>query len=162
MFLFRHKGTPMSKKGAVILLVLVFGAYVFLKFWGLRMPEVVIDIGGTLARVEVATTPDQQYRGLGGRDTLGDRDGMLFLFQESGTYGFVMRDMKFPIDIIWFHERTIVDIAPHIPTEEGVDESVLRRYYPRLPAELVLEVPAGWAEEHGLKIGDTMEIVRKL
>ena len=68
-----------------------------------------------------------------------------------------MRGMRFPIDIVWLSDGVVVDIAPSVPIEPGVPEADLRVYYPRLKANTVIELPAGWAEGHGLKIGDELK-----
>lgn len=115
-----------------------------------------IVLAGVRLQVLVANTPLTSYKGLGGRESLGDYDGMLFTFPESSRHGIVMRDMRFSIDVVWFSEGKVVDIAPSLPLELGVPEGDLRGYFPRGPADTVLELPAGWAAAHGLKIGDTL------
>ena len=108
--------------------------------------------------VYVADTLKNTYVGLGGRDDLGEKDGMMFLFDFPGRHGIVMRDMQFPIDIIWLYEGTVVDMVPAAPIEPGVPEYALTTYYPRTDATMVIELSAGWAAEHDLKIGDTLRI----
>ena len=49
---------------------------------------------------EVVTTQAAQERGLGGRATIPDNYGMLFVFPKADRYGFWMKDMLAPIDII--------------------------------------------------------------
>ena len=105
----------------------------------------------------VADTPARQTLGLGKRDSLAPYDGMIFILGVSDRYGFVMRGMRFPIDIVWLSDGVVVDIAPSVPIEPGVPEADLRVYYPRLKANTVIELPAGWAEGHGLKIGDELK-----
>ncbi|MDP2944440.1 MAG: DUF192 domain-containing protein, partial [bacterium] len=52
-------------------------------------------------KVEIASTLKQQYRGLSGRKSICADCGMLFNFSDSGVRSFVMRDMEFPLDIIF-------------------------------------------------------------
>lgn len=134
----------------VAMIVLQFTKY----HWG----EATIGLKDTSLRVLVAKNAYQQEKGLGGRDGFAPHDGMLFLFDFASRYGFVMRDMKFPIDIVWFNAGVVVDIAPNVLAEPGVPEERLRRYLPRAEANLVLELPAGWAAAHGLQIGDRLEL----
>ena len=46
--------------------------------------------------VELAVTPEQRARGLMGREHLGDREGMLFIYEVEGLHGFWMRGMVIP------------------------------------------------------------------
>ena len=51
--------------------------------------------------MEVADTTQARAKGLSGRSCIGQNEGMLFVFNQPGFYEFWMKDMKFPIDIIW-------------------------------------------------------------
>jgi len=148
------------KKSHVIFLVVFVVAFVGLKLWQYHWPEADIVVDGERLHVEVARTDYHKQKGLGGRSSMGDVDGMIFLFDLPGQHGIVMRDMEFPIDIVWVDHGAIVDIAPSVPVEPGVPEGQLRRYIPRIKANVVLELPAGWAEAHELEIGDRVEIAR--
>jgi uncharacterized membrane protein (UPF0127 family) len=72
----------------------------------------------------------------------------------------VMRDMNFPLDIIWLDGFTIVDMAPNLQPEKGRTEEDLTPYFARLPSTLVLEVPTGFITQNKLKIGDRIEIIK--
>ena len=85
---------------------------------------------------------------------------MLFLFDGSSRQAMLMRDTLFPLDIIWLDRGIVVDMAPNVQTEIGRSEKQLTRYYPRAPANMVLEVPAGWLAEHSLKIGDKLSLTK--
>lgn len=143
------------KRSHIIFLSIFFIAFATTFFWQrYHTPGAVIELKDQRLSVLVADTPERRYIGLGGRETLAPYDGMLFLFGNKGRHGFVMRNMSFPIDIVWFSDGVVVDIAPNVPLESGVDEAVLRRYYPRADANAVLELPSGWAAKYGLQIGD--------
>lgn len=101
----------------------------------------------------------EHKKGLGGRDTLAPYDGMLFLFGRPYRISIVMRDMRFPIDIVWLNQGEIVDIAQDVQLEPEVSEEQLIRYRPRADADMVLELPAGNAMVYGLKIGDIIRIL---
>ena len=60
-----------------------------------------VKIKDLVIHVDLAITPDEQSKGLSIKNTLNDSDGMLFPFDTPGDYSFWMKDMKFPIDIIW-------------------------------------------------------------
>lgn len=117
-----------------------------------RTAEVVI--AGKTLNVLVADTQVTQAKGLSGRKDLKPNEGMLFIFPVPGFYGFWMKDMEIPIDIIWFDaERKVVDVW-----ENATPDSYPRVYTPRAEAKYVLEVPAGFFAEHLMKTGDVLEL----
>ncbi len=114
-----------------------------------------VEIGGETIKVEIANDPAEMVKGLSGRDILDENRGMLFVYAEPGQTAFWMKDMKFPLDIIWIENGEIVDIAANLPPLAG---DYVSTYEPRVPASYVLEVNAGFAAEHGVKIGDKIDI----
>lgn len=117
-----------------------------------------LDIRGKRFTVELAVTPKEQERGLGYRKSLSPDHGMLFVYQSAQNYGFWMKGMEFPIDIIWIRDQTIVDITKNVPV---ATTSSLLTYSPKEPANKVFEVNAGTAERLGFQIGDTVTLVKK-
>ncbi len=107
--------------------------------------------------VELAVTPSEKERGLGYRDNLEAGHGMLFPYDRKDQYSFWMKGMRFPIDILWMDERTVVDITANVPVTISEPLPV---YQPKVPVDKVLELPAGTAQRAGIAIGDTMEILR--
>ncbi|MFA4831317.1 MAG: DUF192 domain-containing protein [Patescibacteria group bacterium] len=154
------KANSKLSKFNLIILALFAVSVVGLKIWQYHWSDAVVEIKGEQLRVLVAKTPYQQKKGLGKRDSLGEYQGMLFVFSLPGRIAMVMRDMKFPIDIVWLNGTKVIDIAPNVQTED-VPEEDLAVYYPRKAANLVLELPAGWAEEHDLRIGDVLTVVQE-
>ena len=138
----------------VLFIIALLGVQLYRFYW----PSATISMGGNELRVQIADNTYRQHKGLGGRDSLGDYDGMLFIFPSQAKYAFVMRDTRFPIDIIWLSSGQVVDIAPSVQPEPMASEADLKRYSPRKPANMVLETRAGWALEHGLKIGDQLQV----
>jgi uncharacterized membrane protein (UPF0127 family) len=117
----------------------------------------LVRIGALAVQAEVPEG-DALYRGLGGRDSLPDDRGMLFVFPNSGRHGIWMKDMLIPIDIIWISgEGQVVDIATAYP-EPGVPDNRLTVYRPDVPALYVLEVRAGLTAEKGVRLGDEAHI----
>lgn len=139
--------------GAVFVL-----AVIILQFTKFHWPDAQVTLKDVPLNVLVAKNAYQQEKGLGGRDSLAPYDGMLFPFSFPARYGFVMRDMTFPIDIVWLNAGVVVDIAPNVQPEPGVAEEQLRRYLPRAEANLVIELPAGWVQAHNLQIGDRLVV----
>lgn len=110
-------------------------------------------IGDTRITLEIAETPAQKSRGLGGREGLAENAGMLFVFEEDGLHGFWMKDMRFAIDIAWFDaDFCVVDIAQRV--SPGTYPAV---FVPDTPARYVIEMEAGFFGSHGIEKGDCFE-----
>lgn len=109
-----------------------------------------VEIAGRNVKVDLALTAGERARGLSGRIGLGENDGMLFVFDSEGIYPFWMKDMNFPIDIIWINKNLRVIYVKENATPASYPES----FSPGEKALYVLEVPAGFSEKNGLKLGD--------
>jgi uncharacterized membrane protein (UPF0127 family) len=116
-------------------------------------PQVIIGVQSY--PVLVARGYDDQFKGLGDRDGLGNYVGMYFDFYEKSQYGIVMRGMRFPLDVIWLDGSEVVHIEENLPLQPGVSEEGLKSYVNsgRL-ANAVLELQAGKVKELGIKLGD--------
>lgn len=98
---------------------------------------------------EVAVAGEDKARGLSGRKCLDSGRAMLFVYDEEATYCFWMKDMKFPIDIVWLDgDKKVVKIEA-----EASPKSYPATYCNEEPARYVLEVNAGHAAEFGWQIG---------
>ena len=114
----------------------------------------VITESGISIPVEVSDTPEKRSLGLGKRDMLQKNWGMLFVFQKRIPHHFWMKDMRFPIDIIWLDNQRIVELAENVaPPQEGESPKVME---PRLPSNFVLEIESGRARALGLKVGQKL------
>lgn len=117
-------------------------------------------INGTTVFAEVARSPEERERGLSGRTELGSENGMLFVFDDYAGHSFWMKQMKIPLDIIWIAGSRIVDIEENVPfPKPGTPENALPVYRPDVPANLVLEVEAGFAESNGIRIGSMVSFI---
>ena len=115
--------------------------------------------GGELGTVEVrvADTQQERFTGLSDTDSLAADEGMLFVHVREGDRAYVMRDMAFPIDIIFVGANgTITAVHEASVPPPGTEEADLTRYRGR--AELVLEVNRGWADRHGVGVGDRVRV----
>ncbi|OGE78685.1 hypothetical protein A3J19_00635 [Candidatus Daviesbacteria bacterium RIFCSPLOWO2_02_FULL_41_8] len=107
--------------------------------------------------VEVADTDTLRTRGLSGHVPLSEEEGMLFIFDRPDNYGFWMKDMNFPIDIVWMDESLkIVHIEKNISPETY--PKVLR---PTEKSLFVLEISAGQSDLLNIKVGDEVKFLRK-
>ena len=79
---------------------------------------------------------------------------MLFVFEKRIPHSFWMKNMRFPIDIIWLDNQRIVELAENVPPpQEGESPKVME---PRLPSNFVLELESGRARALGLNVGQKL------
>ena len=110
---------------------------------------------GEIIPVEVADTLKKRSLGLGTRPHLKKGWGMLFVFEERKPHRFWMKDMQFPLDIIWLDNHRIVHIIHNAkPANYKDDPEVMTS---QVPANFVLEIAAGRASKLRLKVGQRME-----
>lgn len=104
-------------------------------------------VGDTALLVAVADSTDERTQGLSGTTALPLGTGLFFVFESDNRPGFWMKDMLFPIDIIWIsREGKVV----------GIEENVSPSTYPTVfrPSEAVryvLEVPAGFSAKNNIE-----------
>lgn len=111
-----------------------------------------LEIGETKLKTEIADDEAKRTLGLSRRASLPAGQGLLFIFDTPGQYGFWMKDMNFPIDIIWIDANwQIADITAKVSPE-----SFPQIFYPRATIKYVLETNAGWALKNNLQIGESV------
>lgn len=129
--------------------LLFLGAVTFV-FWGNETPsDSMLRVGDSELAVIVADEPDELRTGLGSRDVLPADTAMLFIFPRVGRYGIWMKDMRFPIDIVWLDEnKNVVDVRERIAPETYPEV-----FYPSGESRYVLEFASGSVQELGIHIG---------
>ena len=150
-------------KGIFTFVVIVLaGASVYFLFYMSQRPQLaetltpttLVRIGSLVINAEVVSTSALRTRGLSGRASLLEGKGMLFVFLEEGNWGIWMKEMQFPLDIVWAKkDGTITTIVHDVATSTYPEV-----FYPRTAdAYYVLEIPAGYAEKQ--QIAEGMKIV---
>ena len=110
---------------------------------------------GKKISVEVADTVEKRSLGLGKRSGLENGWGMLFVFEKRKQHGFWMKDMEFPLDIIWLDNHRIAYILRNVqPAKSGVIPPVMT---PPEAGNFVLEIDAGRADELKLQVGQHLK-----
>ncbi len=131
-----------------VLGLLGFGAFQVFKDVTKQRP--LIEIGGNTFRSELAVTDAEKGKGLGGRESIGKDEAMLFVFDKDDRWGIWMKGMKMPIDIIWLDaDKKIV----HIEADVQPDAEPYDIYKPSKPARYVIEMAAGNAKASDIKVG---------
>lgn len=81
---------------------------------------------------------------------------MLFLMPSRDIHAFWMNRMRFPLDMVWIDNGLVVEIATQMPPPV-VTGGVPKTYFPKVPADMVLELNAGGVEFYGIKVGDKLD-----
>lgn len=125
-----------------------------------RTNVTAVDANGTeLATVDVriADTYRKRMVGLSKTETLGPDEGMLFVHDEAEHHAYVMREMDFPLDIVFVGANRTVTRIHHAPLPPpNTTGSDLPPY--RGTGQFVLEVNRGWTTRHDVTTGDRIRI----
>ena len=121
--------------------------------WDLFIPGAsVIRIGNIPIRVEIVNSYEERATGLSGRNSLEGIDGLLFVFPEADYHAIWMKNMKFPIDIIWISEDlTVISIEKNV-----TPQSYPNLFRPPRPAKYILETNIHYADTFGIRTGQSV------
>jgi uncharacterized membrane protein (UPF0127 family) len=123
------------------------------------LTEESLAIDGATFNVEIASTAIEQARGLSFRPALSAQSGMLFLFGTGSVQTFWMKDMNFPLDMIWISGNAVAGFAQDVPAPApGTALWGLPIYSSPANVDKVLEVSAGTVVKYHIKVGDTVSI----
>ena len=112
-----------------------------------------VKLGTESFRLYVADTLEKRTRGLSGVVKLSDNEGMLFVFDKLGFWSFWMKEMKFPIDIIFINNKRVVDIKRNIRAE-----SYPQTFTSSVSADSVIEINANQSSKVNLSVGDDVNL----
>ncbi len=135
--------------------LLIFIGFIF--FFHKSEKIIGVEIGRKVFFVIIRDTEKGRENGLSFWADLADNQGMLFIFSTPDKYGFWMKDMTFPIDIIWIDENMKI-----IHIEKSVlPETYPKVFYPETESLYVLEVSAGQSDVLDLRVGDGVKMIKK-
>ena len=116
--------------------------------------EKIISFEAGSIRVQIADSQKEREKGLSSRKNLASDEGLLFIFEKPGFYGFWMKDMTFPIDIIWLDENLrIVHVEKNISPE-----TFPTIFSSPIPSQYVLEINSGLSDQLGLTAGSKITL----
>jgi len=99
----------------------------------------------------VAKNESDKEKGLSIFSTLDKKEAMIFVFDNPQKYSFWMKDMKFPVDMVWLDvNKQIVDIAKNVAVD-----TYPKLFSPRADSLYVVEFKAGVTDDLKIKIGDS-------
>jgi len=106
--------------------------------------------------IEIADTPEKRSQGMMYRNALGERQGMLFVFQKEEYQSFWMKNTPVSLDMIFVSARNEI-VTIHEKTTPYSPQS----YSSTKPAQFVIEVNAGFARSQGISVGDKVRWQRR-
>ena len=123
-----------------------------------------VQLDDKLLQVYLADTEPRKMRGLmwESQDFLANDKGMLFVFDEPGTRSMWMKNMQFPLDILWFDENgNVVSIEKNVPPcitplevmsckSDGVSAD---------NAQYVLELTAGYVDKYDVTENSQLQLI---
>ena len=123
-----------------------------------------VQLDDKLLQVYLADTEPRKMRWLlwEAQDFLANDKGMLFVFDEPGTRSMWMKNMQFPLDILWFDENgNVVSIEKNVPPcitplevmsckSVGVSAD---------NAQYVLELTAGYVDKYGVTENSQLQLI---
>lgn len=135
--------------------VLLLTAVIILSACVSQSSSALVSVGNATIAAEIADSPQEWSIGLMNRSSLPEGSGMLFVFPDEQPRSFWMKNTLIPLDIIFVSSNlTVLDVASAEPCR--ADPCPI--YSSEAPAMYVLEVGAGFAEAHGVKYDDIIEI----
>lgn len=115
-----------------------------------------LKINEEVLHVDIVADALSRARGLSGRENLCENCGMVFVFGQESKHNFWMKDMNFPLDILYIQKDEIVEIFENVPILDDMGE--IKEIFPNQKADKVLELNAGWCTAHGVEVGDRIEL----
>lgn len=135
-----------------LVLVFLLGGYISRYEYSIYGNEIKkLKVEDNAFHVEVVSDSLKMEKGLGGRIGICDSCGMMFVFDKPRILSFWMKDMQFPLDIIWISENKIVYVEKNIQKN---DASIFK---PNVVADKVLEINAGLVDSLNIRVGQKIE-----
>lgn len=139
-----------------LFLVLVVSAMILLLsyFFFFKAGFSRVSINGVLIKTEVVSNDNDLAKGLSDRKAINENESMLFVFQKPMKWGIWMKDMNFPIDVIWLDQNgKVVDFVLNMDPK-----TYPKTFYPTRDSLFVLETAPGFIEKAKIKIGDSVTL----
>jgi len=106
-----------------------------------------LNVGNQKIHAEVASTQAALEEGLMNRESLGENEGMLFVFKNEFKLCMWMKDTKLPLSVAFIDRNGFVlNIVNMQPLSSDF-------HCAGSPAQFALEMNAGWFEKHGVTPG---------
>jgi uncharacterized membrane protein (UPF0127 family) len=116
-----------------------------------KLPMIKLWVGPHVIDSEIAATPNQRQMGMMYRTSMGEMEGMIFIFNSVSQQAFWMRNTTVPWDVAYIDpDGKIREIYPLETLNENTVPSK------SFQIQYVLEMNQGWFEKYGVKAGMTI------
>ncbi|MDQ5926456.1 MAG: uncharacterized protein QG554_1398 [Pseudomonadota bacterium] len=116
-----------------------------------RLPVMPLRAGMHNIKAEMAVTDEQRQIGLMHRASMGNNEGMLFVFERPGVQCFWMKNTLIPLQTAFLtDDGTVVNLAEMKPKS-------LDNHCSAGPVRFVLEMNTGWFSKRGIKPGARLQ-----
>jgi len=109
------------------------------------------NVNGHSISLEIEETPEGLQRGLMHRKDFPSGKGMLLKFGKKEPANIWMKNVNFPLDIVYIEDDKVIDVFKNaLPdTGDGLFDSINK-----VICDMVLELPAGDSDKYNIGIGD--------
>lgn len=107
----------------------------------LTMPKTNIAMGSEIFSVEIASTKQEQAKGLSKRNFLNKKEGMLFVFEDEQIRYFWMKDTYITLDILFFDSN--MKLIAGYENVQPCKQFFCPNYSSLKPSKYVLELNGG-------------------
>jgi hypothetical protein len=112
-----------------------------------------IKVGERTVQMQIAALPEEMQNGLMHRKSMGEDEGMLFIFAAPQKLGFWMRNTEIPLNIGYFDSTGVLketyEMYPHDERSVSSHSSTL---------QFALEMNQGWYQRAGVKAGAKLDL----
>lgn len=123
----------------------------------------IINSKGKTVRIdaEIADSFATRFKGLMGRRSLGEGEGMLFIFPHPDQHSFWMLNTYIPLEALFFdQDGVLIEVLQMEPC--GLNVARCWLYRPRKPAGYALEVNKGFSASRSIISGDSRLDIKRI
>lgn len=141
----------MSRWVKIILVALAIIAGAALLWWKMSDDQATLKLSGSSYHMTVLREQAELQKGLSGTDKLPEGRAMVFVFPNDGKWGIWMKDMKYPIDIVWLNSDREVVHTVRNAQPSSYPKTIFK---PDVDSRYVIELPSGTIERTGITKGE--------
>lgn len=113
-----------------------------------KLPTIKLNVGGKAMISEICADDRTRQMGMMFRESMGENDGMIFVFPYPFQAAFWMRNTIVPLSAAYIDSRGVI---LEIHKLEPLNEESVRATSDQI--QFVLETPQGWFEKNDVKVG---------